>query len=133
MPEEFESFEAVVAYMSQQNRFAAPEVLRRRLQYATKPLPSGKIGWRYDVAIRAQWRRGPSAPEDLWPAWRSLACPTLVVRGADSDILSSAAAQQMLAAQPHAREAEIPRAAHMVFEDNPDVFLAAVRAFLHGH
>ena len=133
VPEEFESFEAVVAYMSQQNRFAAPVVLRRRLQYATKPLPSGKIGWRYDVAIREQWRRGPSAPEDLWPAWRSLACPTLVVRGADSDILSSAAAQQMLAAQPHAREAEIPRAAHMVFEDNPDVFLAAVRAFLHGH
>ena len=37
----------------------------------------------------------------------------------------------MLAAQPHAREAEIPRAAHMVFEDNPDAFLAAVRAFLH--
>ena len=54
----------------------------------------------------------------------------LVVRGADSDILSSEAAQQMLAAQPHAREVEIPRAAHMVFEDNPDAFLAAVRAFL---
>jgi len=133
VPEEFESFEAVVAYMSQQNRFAAPEVLRRRLQYATKPLPSGKIGWRYDLAIREQWRQGPPTPEDLWPAWRSLACPTLVVRGAASDILSSEAAQQMLAAQPHAREVEIPRAAHMVFEDNPDAFLAAVRAFLHGH
>jgi pimeloyl-ACP methyl ester carboxylesterase len=132
VPEEFESFEAVVAYMSQQNRFAAPDVLRRRLQYATKPLPSGNIGWRYDLAIRQQWRQGLSTPEDLWPAWRSLACPTLVVRGADSDILSPAGTQQMLAAQPHAREVEIPRAGHMVFEDNPDAFLAAVRAFLHG-
>jgi pimeloyl-ACP methyl ester carboxylesterase len=39
----------------------------------------------------------------------------------------------MLAAQPHAHEVEIPQAAHMVFEDNPDAFLAAVRAFLAGH
>jgi pimeloyl-ACP methyl ester carboxylesterase len=28
---------------------------------------------------------------------------------------------------------EIPRAAHMVFEDNPDAFLPAVRAFLRRH
>ena len=130
VPEEFESFEAVVAYMSQQNRYAAPEVLRRRLQYATQPLPNGKIGWRYDRAIREQWRQGPSTSEDLWPAWRSLTCPTLIVRGGASDILSPAAAQQMLATQPQAREVEIPRAAHMVFEDNPDAFLPAVRAFL---
>jgi len=133
VPEEFESFEAVVAYMSKQNRYAAPDVLRRRLQYATTPLPNGKIGWRYDRAIREQWRQGPSTPEDLWPAWRGLTCPTLVARGADSDVLSPAGGQQMLAAQPHAREAEIPRAGHMVFEDNPDAFLSAVRAFLQGH
>ena len=75
----------------------------------------------------------PSTPEDLWPAWRGLSCPTLIVRGADSDILSPEAGQQMLAAQPHAREVEIPQAAHMVFEDNPDAFLTAVRAFLSGH
>ena len=80
VPEEFESFEAAVAYMSKQNRYATPEVLRRRLQYATKPLPNGKIGWRYDLAIREQWRQGPPTSEDLWPAWRSLSCPTLIVR-----------------------------------------------------
>jgi pimeloyl-ACP methyl ester carboxylesterase len=130
VPEEFDSFEAVVAYMSQQNRYAAPEVLRRRLFYATKPLPNGKVGWRYDLAIREQWRRGPSTPEDLWPAWRRITCPTLIVRGAVSDVLSPAAAQQMLAALPHASAVEIPRAAHMVFEENPEDFLAAVRAFL---
>jgi pimeloyl-ACP methyl ester carboxylesterase len=39
----------------------------------------------------------------------------------------------MLAAQPHAREVEIPQAGHMVFEDNPDAFLTAVRAFLSGY
>jgi pimeloyl-ACP methyl ester carboxylesterase len=130
VPEEFDSFEAVVAYMSKQNRFAAPAVLRRRLQYATKPLPNGKIGWRYDLAIREQWRRGPSAPEDLWPAWKGIACPTLIVRGAESDVLSAEATQQMLTTLPHASQVEIPRAAHMVFEENPEGFLTAVRTFL---
>jgi pimeloyl-ACP methyl ester carboxylesterase len=98
--------------------------------YATRPLPNGKIGWRYDRAIREQWRQGPSTPEDLWPAWGRITCPTLIVRGADSDILSPEAAQHMLAARPHASEVEIPRAGHMVFEDNPEAFLAAVRPFL---
>jgi esterase len=130
VPEEFDSFEAVVAYMSKQNRFATPEVLRRRLLYATKLLPNGKIGWRYDLAIREQWRRGPSTPEDLWPAWRRITCPTLIVRGAESDILSTAVTQQMLDAAPSATHVEIPRAAHMVFEENPEDFLTAVRAFL---
>jgi pimeloyl-ACP methyl ester carboxylesterase len=130
VPEEFDSFEAVLAHMSKQNRYAAPEVLRRRLLYATKPLPNGKVGWRYDLAIREQWRRGPSTPEDLWPAWRRITCPTLIVRGAESDVLSPEATQQMLAALPHASAVEIPRAAHMVFEENPEAFLTAVRPFL---
>jgi pimeloyl-ACP methyl ester carboxylesterase len=116
--------------MSKQNRYAAPETLRRRLLYATKPLPNGKIGWRYDLAIREQWRRGSSTPEDLWPSWRRITCPTLIMRGAESDVLSPEAAQQMLAALSHASEVEIPWAAHMVFEENPEDFLAAVRAFL---
>ena len=45
VPEEFDSFEDVVAYMGGQNRFASDRVLRRRLQYATRQLPNDKIGW----------------------------------------------------------------------------------------
>jgi pimeloyl-ACP methyl ester carboxylesterase len=131
VPETFDSFEAVVEYMGKQNRYASAEVLRRRLQYATKPLPDGKIGWRYDRAIREQWRQGTSTAEELWPEWRRITCPTLLVRGTESDVLSAAAARQMLDANPHASQVEVTRAAHMVFEENPDDFLAAVRPFLH--
>ena len=56
VPEEFDSFEAVVEYMSKQNRFVSDSVLRRRLQYATKELPNGKLGWKYDLEIREQRR-----------------------------------------------------------------------------
>lgn len=131
VPEEFDSFEAVVAYMSKQNRYASDAVLRRRLQYATKKLPNGKIGWRYDQAIREQRRQGTTPPAtDLWPAVRSITCPTLIVRGKDSDILSPEVAKQMLEAIPNAQLVEVPRAGHMVFEDNPEDFIAAVGHYL---
>ncbi len=131
VPEEFDSFEAVVRYMNKQNRFASDAVLRRRLEYSTKKLPNGKIGWRYDRAIREQRRQGTTPPPtDLWPAVRSITCPTLIVRGADTDVLSLEVANQMLAAMPNARLVQVPRAGHMVFEDNPAGFLEAVHPFL---
>jgi len=56
VPEEFDSFEDVFAYQSKQNRFCSEPVLRRRLTYATKELPNGKFGWRYDLQVREQRR-----------------------------------------------------------------------------
>ena len=135
VPEEFDSFEAVVEYMGKQNRFASDSVLRRRLRYATKQLPNGKFAWRYDLAIRARNRQGtetaPTAPPvDLWPVLAGIPCPTLVVRGADTDLLPLDVAQRMERDLPHGRLVEVPQAGHMVFEDNPGDFIAALRDFL---
>jgi esterase len=129
-PEEVDTFDAIVRAMSRQNRYASPEILQRRLRYMTQSLANGKLGWRYDPAIREQWRKGVPASEDLWPALGRITCPTLIVRGIDSDILSPEVARQMLEAMPSARVVEIQRATHMVFEDNPDGFLFAVSEFL---
>ncbi len=131
VPESFESFEDVFAHMNQQNRFASDDVLRRRLRYATKPLPDGKVGWRYDLAVREQSRQGTGAPsEDLWPGLSNISCPTLVVRGTETDLLSPEVAQQMIEVLPEAQLAEVTQAAHMVFEENPDGFIEVMRHFL---
>ena len=131
VPEAFDSFEDVVAYMSAQNRYASDAVLRRRLRYATTALPDGKVGWRYDRAVREQSRHGSGAPAvDLWPALPKIPCPTLIVRGADTDLLSPEVAQQMVEALPNGQLVEVPRAAHMVFEENPEGFMEAARPFL---
>ena len=131
VPEEFDSFEAVVEYMNKQNRFASDRVMRRRLTYATKELPNGKIGWRYDLAIREARRQGISSPqEDLWPALSRITSPTLVVRGAESDLLTLEVAQRMIETFANGQLVEILSAGHMVFEDNPDDFNAAVTRFL---
>jgi esterase len=131
VPEEFDSFEDVVQYMGRQNRFASDAVLRRRLRYATKELPNGKIGWRYDLTIREQRRHGTAPPaEDLWPLLPNITCPTLVVRGKQSDLLSAEVAQRMIQTLPNAKLAEVDRAGHMVFEDNPNDFVGVVKDWL---
>ena len=83
------------------------------------------------MAIREQRRRGTAPPPDnLWPAVQKITCPTLIVRGMDTDVLTPEIANQMLETMPNARLVEVPRAGHMVVEDNPDGFLDAVRSFL---
>lgn len=131
VPEEFDSFEDVVQYMGKQNRFALDAVLRRRLQYATKELPNGKIGWRYDMAtIREQRRNSTTPPEDLWPQLPNITCPTLIVRGQQSDLLSDDVAQRMIQTLPNGTLAEVDQAGHMVAEDNPTDFIAVVKGWL---
>ena len=131
VPEEFDSLDAVVEYMSKQNRFASDRVVRRRLQHATRELPNGKIGWRYDLAIREQRRNGTVPPaEDLWPMLPTINCPTLIVRGKQTDLLPAEVAQKMVETLPDARLVEVDQAGHMVFEDNPEDFIAAVKGWL---
>ncbi len=130
-PEEFDTLDDAIAYMAQLNRFASEAVMRRRELHATRELPNGRIGWRYDIEIRAARRRGdPVAPLDLWPALPQIACPTLVVRATETDILDRDVARRMIETLPDGRLVEIERAEHMVFEDNPEDFIAAVRDFL---
>ena len=132
VPEEFDSLDAVVEYMGKQNTYASDEVLRRRLRYATRELANGKIGWKYDIAIRQQRRQDTPAPpqQDMWPVAQSIPCPTLIVRGTETDLLSPETAKRMVDTMPNAQLVEVQRAGHMVFEDNPEGFLDAIGPFL---
>ena len=131
VPEEFDSFEDVYAYQSKQNRFCSEPVLRRRLTYATKELPNGKLGWRYDLEIREQRRNntGPKQP-DLWVNLPGIECPVLIVRGSETDTLALETAEKMVEVLPVGRLVHVEKAAHMVFEDNPEGFIQALHEFL---
>ena len=131
--EEYTSFEELFEAQQKSNPLLSPEVLRRRLTYQTTTLPHGKIGWRYDVEIRRQWREDRRPPqEDLWPAIAQIPCPTLIVRGMETDVLPLQVAQRMVQIMPKAQLAQVERAAHMVMEENPEGFLRVVRDFLES-
>ena len=131
VPEEFGSFEAMYAYQSKQNKFCSEPILRRRLAYASKKLSNGKWGWRYDLEIREQ-RRNNTAPKpsDLWVNLPGIECPTLIVRGSETDTLALATAEKMLEVLPNGRLVHVDRAAHMVFEDNPAEFIKVLHDFI---
>jgi len=131
VPEEFDSFEDVFAYQSKQNRFCSEPVLRRRLTYATRELPNGKFGWRYDLEVREQRRNNTGSKQpDLWLNLPGIKCPVLIVRGSETDTLGLATAEKMVEVLPNGKLVHVDRAAHMVFEDNPESFIQELHNFL---
>jgi pimeloyl-ACP methyl ester carboxylesterase len=65
----------------------------------------------------------------LWQAWDSLRLPTLLLRGADSDLLSPATAQAMTQRGPRARLVQFDGVGHAPMLVQPEQ-VAAVRDFL---
>jgi pimeloyl-ACP methyl ester carboxylesterase len=63
---------------------------------------------------------------------RGFRLPTLVVRGAESNILAQDAAERFAAALPMGRLAVVEKAGHNVHGANTKGFLAALRGFLDG-
>ena len=59
----------------------------------------GRWGLSYDPGIAVPFRAA-AAPPDLWGLWDAIRCPTLVLRGKESDLLSAATAAQMSARGP---------------------------------
>ncbi|HET7340882.1 MAG TPA: alpha/beta fold hydrolase [Methylomirabilota bacterium] len=130
-PERFETLEDVIAWQRAANPLYAEAMLRQRAQHAVRPLPGGGLTWKYDRALREAIRQGRlRTPADLWPQWRAIRCPTLLVRGAASDVLSDETAKRMIDEQPGARLAVVPQAGHTVPGDQPAVFQALLREFL---
>jgi pimeloyl-ACP methyl ester carboxylesterase len=85
---------------------------------------------RDDKALRSGERSFGSALLDLWDDVAKIRCPPLVLKGAESDILSGKGAEKLRAAIAGSQLAVIPGAGHSVMGDNPQAFLAALRAFL---
>ena len=47
----------------------------------------GSWGFRYDPGISETFKHGALQDVDLSPVWKKVACPVLITRGADSDLL----------------------------------------------
>jgi pimeloyl-ACP methyl ester carboxylesterase len=49
---------------------------------------------------------------DLWPVWDKISCPTLVLRGAESDVLTERTVRELKGRGPPARVIEFPGVGH---------------------
>lgn len=92
--------------------------------------PSAGGGWRahYDPRI-AEPRMVPDQDLELWTLYDAIRCPTLVLRGESSDLLTRETAAAMAQRGPKARVTEIPGVGHAPTLMHADQ-IAIVRDFL---
>ena len=137
-PISFASVEQAVDYIS---TIAAPFGLTRREDWRELVEPGLKRDgerWtlHYDPQIAVPFKRSTpertSADEKvLWSLYENIRCPTLVIRGANSDLLSRETLHQMATRGPQALTSEIAGVGHAptLMLDNE---IAIVREFLLG-
>lgn len=129
LPDELDSFEEFADRVQEYTGRTREQTLGA-LKYSIRQRSDGKWSWKYDKLLRTPGRQGPAwTPEQLWDAVAKIACPTLVVRGGDSDIFADETMQRMKQVIPDCDTVTVPNAGHLVAGDNPSDFLAAVRAF----
>ncbi len=94
-----------------------------------KELPNGQATWIFDLDVVAEiisLGRGV----ERWYELEGIRCPTLVVRGSESDELSRDVFEKMKACGPWVKGVEIAGAGHWVHFDKPDEFISIVRDFI---
>lgn len=88
----------------------------------------GRCHMRYDPRIAEVFLPMADEDLDLWPLFNAVACPTLLLRGANSDLLLHETAAQM-AQKPNVTLVEIPNCGHAPALYS-DAQIAIVREFL---
>lgn len=103
---------------------------RHMAETSMRRLPNGRITTHYDPAIVRQLTAHPRDYEQ-WEHWDRITAPTLVLRGANSDLLLPDAAREMTARGPKARIVEIPGCGHAPAL-NVESQIKLIRDFLTG-
>jgi pimeloyl-ACP methyl ester carboxylesterase len=106
---------------------------RHLTQHVIKSGPAGRFQLRYDPGIAAPFAAAAGEGKDIefWPIYDAIRCPTLVIRGERSDLLSRETVAAMMARGPQARSVEIPEVGHApMFMDDTQV--AVVKNFLNA-
>jgi pimeloyl-ACP methyl ester carboxylesterase len=124
--------EAIIEKALKFNPRRDPVILRRSLMHALRQQPDGTWKWKYDA------RRFQRLDQEAHRAERArladglsrITCPTLVVRGGESDVFHEDDKERLVARLPDGRGVTISRAGHTVQGDNPKDLVGELRRFL---
>lgn len=115
-PDQFTTLDDAMTYRRQASPIVAGRSSADQRELALGVLrqrPDGSWGWKMDPAyIRQRIERGAPVRPNLWPALEQLACPTLIIWGTDSDVLSETQAQRMVQTLPKGELLAIPDVGH---------------------
>ena len=143
------SLERIAAYVGAAPTFATLEDAEKYVRTISAPFgPHSDAQWRlltenwlrknedgswrphYDVRIAEAYRAGmPEKDLELWHFYDAVRCPTLLIRGEHSDVVSRQTAAEMARRGPQAKLTEIRGVGHAPTLLHPDQ-IAIVRDFL---
>ena len=127
-PRRYASIEDAFARMQAENAHLTPEQARYLTVHGVSRNEDGTYSWKFD-----NYARGGSPADitndELQALWANIACPTLLIYGAES-WASNPAKDGRLVHFADARVEEFERAGHWVHHDRLDDFLKEVRGFL---
>jgi pimeloyl-ACP methyl ester carboxylesterase len=143
------SLERIAAYVGQTLTFATLEEAEKYIRTISAPFgPHSDAQWRfltetwvrrnedgswrphYDTRIAEAYRATmPEKDLEIWHIYDAVRCPTLLLRGEHSDVVSRETASEMARRGPKAKVAEIPGVGHAPTLLQPDQ-IALVRDFL---
>ncbi|WP_072810190.1 alpha/beta fold hydrolase [Rhodococcus zopfii] len=125
------ALEAVVAYNPNRRRQPRADGLRKNLRER-----DGRWYWHWDPRMLAEASHAPETVEvrenRARTAARAVTVPTLLIRGAQSDVVSREGAEELLELIPGARYIDVGGAGHMVGGDDNDVLSLGLIDFLAG-
>jgi pimeloyl-ACP methyl ester carboxylesterase len=129
----FGSFEELEAYVKQISAPFGPltdDQWRHLAVHSMRKFNDGTYGFRYDPKISVSFKEHALQDDvDLWEYWDKLQVSTLVVRGAESDVLLEKTATEMQLRGPKAKIVELPGIGHApILLDNKQI--AIVKNFL---
>ncbi len=139
--ESFASLEEAAAFIGEylpQRRNPNPASLTRNLRQR----PDGRWEWKHGVGkqIREREAAGETTPHPadnidqitagVGESAAKLACPVLLLRGQQSDVLSEDGADDLINLIPNARMEVVEKAGHLAAGDNPHSTTSLVTSFL---
>jgi esterase len=126
--------EAIIEKALKFNPRRDPNILRRSLMHNLRQQPDGTWRWKYDT--RRFKAMGQTSHRDdrakLADGLVRILCPTLVVRGGDSDVFHEEDGIRLAQRLPDGKFVTVPDAGHTVQGDNPKGLVAELRRFLAG-
>ena len=123
--DEYADMDAVVERLRSRQPGSSEEVLRTTASALTKRLPGGGYTWKRDRGVVTKYER-----PDVWDSLPRVGVPTLIVRGAESTLLTRPVMERMQQAIPDCRFEEIPGGGHWAHLEDPERYLRIVSGFV---
>ena len=134
--DEFSTLDDAVETFANFFPYATEEQLARRVRATVTATDEGSFAWNFDPIFRDATARPPEPDPgqrrmvNLWDCVERVQCPVMIVRGAESDMLSPEAVQRLQRRIVGSRVSLIEGAGHAVPTDQPAELALNIREFL---